>query len=155
MLIVKNWKKLHQRSETSLISLCELRSSESISPSSLARALIYGIVIYFNAHQFSSVQFSSSVVSNSMRPHGSQHTRPPCPWGFSRQEYCSGLPFPSPGDLPYPGLKPRSPALQANSLPTEPLVKPPNCHYKTSNFVHPVYQQTYLENTLHVKHFAK
>ena len=79
MLIVKNWKKLHQRSETSLISLCELRSSESISPSSLARALIYGIVIYFNAHQFSSVQFSSSVVSNSMRPHESQHTRPPCP----------------------------------------------------------------------------
>ena len=79
MLIVKNWKKLHQRSETSLISLCELRSSESISPSSLARALIYGIVIYFNAHQFSSVQFSSSVVSNSMRPHESQHARHPCP----------------------------------------------------------------------------
>ena len=39
--------------------------------------------------------------------------------GFSRQEYWSGLPFPSPGDLPSPGIEPRSPALQADSLPTE------------------------------------
>ena len=35
---------------------------------------------------------------------------------ISRQEYCSGLPFPFPGDLPYPGIKPTSPALQADSL---------------------------------------
>ena len=39
--------------------------------------------------------------------------------GFSRQEYWSGLPFPSPGDHPDPGIKPRSPALQADSLPSE------------------------------------
>jgi len=38
--------------------------------------------------------------------------------GFSRQEYLSGLPFPSPADLPDPGIKPRSPALQADALPT-------------------------------------
>ena len=38
---------------------------------------------------------------------------------FSRQEYWSGLPFPSPGDLPDPGIKPGSPALQADSLPPE------------------------------------
>ena len=43
---------------------------------------------------------------------------------FSRQEYWSGLPFPSPGDLPNPGIKPRSPALQADSLPSEPPGKP-------------------------------
>ena len=43
---------------------------------------------------------------------------------FSRQEYWSGLPFPSPGDLPDPGIEPRSPALQADSLPSEPLGKP-------------------------------
>ena len=36
--------------------------------------------------------------------------------GFSRQEYWSGLPFPSPGDLPNPGIEPRSPAIQANAL---------------------------------------
>ena len=41
----------------------------------------------------------------------------PLSMGFSREEYWSGLPFPSPGDLP--GIKPGSPALQADSLPTE------------------------------------
>ena len=40
--------------------------------------------------------------------------------GFSRQEYWSGLPFPSPGDLSNPGIEPRSPALQPHSLPSEP-----------------------------------
>ena len=40
--------------------------------------------------------------------------------GFSRQEYWSGLPFPSPRDLPNPGIKPRSPALQTDTLPFEP-----------------------------------
>ena len=40
--------------------------------------------------------------------------------GFSRQEYWSGQPFLSPGDLPNPETEPRSPALQADSLPTEP-----------------------------------
>ena len=39
--------------------------------------------------------------------------------GFSRQEYWTGLPFPSPGDLLDPGIEPGSPALQADSLPTE------------------------------------
>ena len=39
---------------------------------------------------------------------------------FSRQEYWSGLPFPSPGDLPNPGIEPGSPALQADALPPEP-----------------------------------
>ena len=39
---------------------------------------------------------------------------------FSKQEHWSGLPFPSPGDLPNPGIKHSSPALQTNSLPTEP-----------------------------------
>ena len=44
--------------------------------------------------------------------------------GFSRQAYWSGLPFPSPGDLPNPGIGPSSPALWADSLPTEPQGKP-------------------------------
>ena len=42
---------------------------------------------------------------------------------FSRPEYWSGLPCPSPGDLPTPGIKPRSPPLQADSLPAEPQGK--------------------------------
>ena len=52
---------------------------------------------------------------------------PPCSSvlpGFSRQEYGSGLPCPPPGDVPDPGIKPGSPALQADSLPTEPPGKP-------------------------------
>ena len=44
--------------------------------------------------------------------------------GFSRQEYWSGLPFPSPGDLPDPGIEFRSPTLQAESLPPEPPANP-------------------------------
>ena len=43
---------------------------------------------------------------------------------FSRPEYWSGYPFPSPGDLPNPGIKPRSPALHADSLPAELSEKP-------------------------------
>ena len=48
--------------------------------------------------------------------------------GFSRQGYWSELPFPTPGDLPYEGLNLGSPALQADSLPSEPPEKP---HYQT------------------------
>ena len=47
----------------------------------------------------------------------------PLPMGFSRQDYWSQLPFPSPGDLSNPGIEPRSPALQADSLLSEPPVK--------------------------------
>ena len=115
---------------------------------------------WISSVQFSSFQFSRSVVSDSLRPHESQHARPPCPsptpgvhsdscpssqwccylvakrwpsfaipWtiacqaslsvGFSRWEYWSGLPFPSPGDLPNPEIKPLSPVLAGRFL-TEP-----------------------------------
>ena len=50
---------------------------------------------------------------------------------FSRQASWSGLPFPSPGDLPYPGIKPRSPALQADALLSEPPAKP---YYELDDF---------------------
>ena len=45
-----------------------------------------------------------------------------------KKEYWSGLPFPSPGDLPDPGIESRSPAMQADSLPPEPPGKPPHDH---------------------------
>ena len=50
------------------------------------------------------------------------HQAPPS-MGFSRQEYRSGLPFPSPGDLPDPGIEPWSPAFQADTLTSEPRGK--------------------------------
>ena len=48
----------------------------------------------------------------------------PLSMGFFRPEYWSGLPFPSPGHLPDPGIEPRSPTLQAHPLPSEPPGKP-------------------------------
>ena len=48
---------------------------------------------------------------------------------FSRQEYWSGLPFPSPGDIPDPGIELGSLALQADSLPSEPPGKPQCIYY--------------------------
>ena len=68
------------------------------------------------------VKVSHTVMSNSAIPWTAA-----CPallsMEFSRQEHWSGLPFPSPGDLPELGIKPGSPALQADSLPTEPLLQ--------------------------------
>ena len=58
----------------------------------------------------------------------------PLSMGFSRQEYWSGLPFPSPGDLPDPGIKPRSPALQADALTSEPPGKPSSSDISYKSF---------------------
>ena len=57
--------------------------------------------------------FAHSVVSNSLQPHGLSTE-------FSSQEFWDGLPFPSSGDLPDPGIEPESPILQADSSPSEP-----------------------------------
>ena len=65
-----------------------------------------------------------SVVSDSLWPHGLQPTGLLSPWKFSRQEYWSGVPFPSPGDLSDPGIEPGSSTLQADSLPSELPGKP-------------------------------
>jgi len=62
---------------------------------------------------------SYSVVSDSLPP-----CQAPQSMGFSRQEYWSGLPCPPPGDRPDPGIEPMSPALQADSLLSEPPWKP-------------------------------
>ena len=64
------------------------------------------------------VYVSHLVVSDSL---DTMDCSPPAPlsMGFSRQEYWSGLQFPSPADLPDPGIKPGSPALQADFLPSE------------------------------------
>ena len=68
--------------------------------------------------------YACSVMFNSLRPHGLQPTRLLCPWDFLMQEYWSGLPFPSPGDLPDPGIEPMSPALAGRFFTTEPPGKP-------------------------------
>ena len=75
--------------------------------------------ITINANGFL-VSVSCPVVFDSLQPHGLWPTRLLCPWGFSRQEYWSGLPCPPPWDLPDSGIKPKSPVLQMDSLPPEP-----------------------------------
>ena len=66
------------------------------------------------------------VVSNSLAPMDCSLPSSSVHGIFSKQEYWSGLPFPSPGGLPNPGIEPRSPSLQADSLPSEPPEKPKN-----------------------------
>ena len=55
----------------------------------------------------------------------------PLSMGFSRQGYWNGLPIPSPGDLSKPGIEHRSPALQADSLSSDPLGKPLKTNFQT------------------------
>ena len=69
---------------------------------------IFLLLFYFCKH-------GCSVASDYLRPYVAHQA--PLSMGFSRQEYWSGLPCPPPGNLPYPGIKPLSPALQADSLP--------------------------------------
>ena len=73
-------------------------------------------------------------MSDSLHLYGHSPTRFLCPWDFSRQEFWSGLPFPSPSDFPNPGIKPPFPALQVDDLPSEPpgdtLLKSESLHTK-------------------------
>ena len=108
----------HTGWETHLRKLCQL-------PDLLS--LLEEVLVWENC-----AVLSRSVVSNSLRAHGLQSTRLLCPWGFSRQEYWSGLPCPPPEDLPTPGIEPRSPpcrwilyhlSQQGSPVRTEPLTK--------------------------------
>ena len=72
-----------------------------------------GLFVNNSINGFESESVSCSVMSDSLQPCGCQA---PLSMEFSRQEYWSGLPFPSSGDLPNSGIEPRNPALQADSL---------------------------------------
>ena len=69
--------------------------------------------------------FTRSLMSDSATPRTPAH-QTPLSMGISRKEYWSGLPVPSPGHLPDSGIEPRSPALQADSFPSEP----PGCKFR-------------------------
>ena len=86
--------------------------------SSVSWRLVCGV----GPHLLSS--FSCSVVSSSFVTPQTVAHQAPLSVGFSRQEYCSGLPFPPPGGLPDPGLKPTSSALAGGFFTTEPPGKP-------------------------------
>ena len=85
-----------------------------------------GVVCRFLLHSKGRVKVKVKSLSH-VRLFATQWTvalQTPLPMGFSRQEYWSGLPFPSSGDLPDPGIEPRSPALQADALTSEPPTWP-------------------------------
>ena len=81
-------------------------------PYSLSETILQGWSLCKDTKRAHSV---ASIVSDSATPWTVAH-QAPLSMGFSRQEYWSGLPFPFPWDLPNPGIEPRSPALQVNSL---------------------------------------
>ena len=109
------------------MTVLEQKSGKTFSPKYLIREFFI-LRLPFNSLW---IQHSSE---HSLRNAGLQRTtfatlwtvdcQAPLPREFSRQEYWSGLSFPAPGDPPYPGIKPGSPALQVNSLPSEPPGKP-------------------------------
>ena len=70
--------------------------------------------------------------------------------GFSRQEYWSGLPFPSPGDLPNPGIEPGFPTLEADALTSEPPGKPLCILYDNLNRFWSFESQIFFPNVLTV-----
>ena len=96
---------------------------------------------------------SSSLVTKScpalLQPHRLWPTRLLYPWDFPRQEYQSGLPFPSPGDLTNPGIKPASPALQVDSLPLSPQGSRQKSRHKSKfNRLHFIHRPSFVSHWL-------
>ena len=89
-----------------------------------ARTLEWVAISFSNACKWKVKVKSLSRVRLLATPWTAAYQAPPS-MGFFRQEYWSGLPFPSPGDLPNPGIKPGSPTLQADTLQSEPPGKTP------------------------------
>ena len=83
-----------------------------------ARALEWVAISFSNAWKWKVKVKSLSLIRLFATPWTAAYQAPPS-MGFSRQEYWSGVPLPSPGHLPDPGVEPRSPALQADSLLSE------------------------------------
>ena len=81
--------------------------------------ILHNGIVYFSKKDSKSEVKSLSHVRLFATPWSVAH-QAPLSMGFSRQEYWSGLPFPSTGDLPDPGIEPGSPALQTDALPSEP-----------------------------------
>ena len=93
-------------------------------------------------------------MSNFLQPYELQPARFSV-MGFSRQKYWSGLPCPSPGDLLNPGIKPKSPILQANSFPTEPKPKHLSSNMKNKLIISKL-QQNFGKYSFHlfILHFV-
>ena len=127
---------------TSHLNCCKYHELVFLSPvssvPSLSSAYFQHLMILLSA----SAVLSHSVMSDSATP-WTVACQTPCPWGFSRQEYWSGLPCPPPGDLLIPGIKPRSPTLLTDSLPSEPPGKLSACPTLIEKLQYPCKVQTF------------
>ena len=120
ILVRKEWKLLG----VGWVKWAERRFQHSRYQKALRLARVWNVLK--TKGSFLSVKWvkSLSCVRLFVTPWTVAYQAPPS-MGFSRQECWSGLPFPSPGDLPDPGIKPGSPASQADALPSESPGKPP------------------------------
>ena len=111
-LTCSGWPQTRPQDAIEHVSLCSTPHSAPLEgcahcPGSL-QIQLQVLVLQTQSRAIFIIGVSCSVMSNSWRPHGLSPTRLLCPWGFSRQEFWSGLPCPPPGDLPNPGIKPTS-----------------------------------------------
>ena len=117
--------RTHLRGKSQQMKKLDPLSSEDAGALDLGRGLALWADLdpgTWDLRQLHVFESESEVAQSSptLRCQGLEPARFRCPWGFSRQGYWRGLPFPSPGDLPDPGIEPGCPALQADSLPSEP-----------------------------------
>ena len=116
---VSRWTLREHRKETNSLTAIRLQPLPTKSPKEAQDVKDTG----YWSHIAERGSTSRAVMSDSAFPWTAAR-QAPLSTEFSRQEYWSGLPLPSPGDLPDLGIKPGSPALQADALPSEPPGKP-------------------------------
>ena len=123
IVVSSNGAKRESEATQSRLTLCDSMAYSlpglSIHGIFQAKVLEWVAISFSNAWKWKVRAKSLSRVQLLANPWTAAHQAPPS-MGSSRQEYWSGLPSPSPGELPHPGIEPRFPALQADALPSEP-----------------------------------
>ena len=113
------WKKIM----TNLDSILKSRDITLPTKFCLVKAMVFPVVMYGCEKSEESESEVSQSCPTLCNPWTVPHQAPPS-MGFTRQECWKGVPFPSPGDLPDPGIKTGSPTFQADALTSEPPGKP-------------------------------
>ena len=109
----------------SRVRLC-VTPQTAAPPGSSVHGILQARTLEWVASSFSNAYMHAKLLLSgpTLQSYEPQSPRLLCSWGFSRQEYWSGLPCPPPVDLPNPGIEPMSPTLQVDSLPSEPPGNP-------------------------------
>ena len=118
---IKRHLLLGRKVMSNLDSIFKSRDVTLLTKVHLVKALVFPVVM-FGCESWTVKKVESEVAQScpTLCDPMDYPYQAPQSMGFSRQELWSGLPFPSPGNLPNPGMEPRSPALQVDSLPSDP-----------------------------------